>query len=88
MTKPANKKISSSNDNVQQPAIRTKHQHIVELLSRTEGTSLEEMSAAAHWLPHSTRSFLTGLKKKGHNITSDKVEGVRRYRIVVAAKAA
>ena len=35
------------------------------------------------WLPHTTRAALTGLKKKGHAVTSDKVEGrVRIYRVV------
>ena len=60
----------------------TKHSQVVVLLSRKTGASLEEMSTLANWLPHSTRAFLTGLKKKGHPIDSDKVDGVRRYRIV------
>ena len=55
------------------------------MLLRDEGASLEEMSALANWLPHSTRAFLTGLKKKGYEVTSDKVDGVRRYKIDQAA---
>jgi hypothetical protein len=39
------------------------------------------MSTLAGWQPHSTRSFMTGLKKKGHVIESDKIDGVSRYRI-------
>lgn len=58
----------------------TKHQQVINLLSRDDGASLEEMSNLANWFPHSTRSFLTGLKKKGYKITSDKTDGVRRYR--------
>lgn len=64
------------------PEPKTKNQQIIELLSRDGGATLEEMSALASWLPHSTRSFITGLKKKGHIIESDKVDGIRRYRIV------
>jgi Protein of unknown function (DUF3489) len=60
----------------------TKHSQVVDLLSHKHGASLVEMSTLANWLPHSTRAFLTGLKKKGHLIESDKVDGVRRYRIV------
>jgi hypothetical protein len=60
----------------------TKHSQVVALLSHKHGASLEEMSTLADWLPHSTRAFLTGLKKKGHLIESEKVDGVRRYRIV------
>ncbi len=63
----------------------TKHLQVVELLSRDEGATLEEMSILANWLTHSTRAFLTGLKKKGYKITSDKVDGVRRYKIAKAA---
>ena len=58
---------------------------LVDLLSRDEGATTEEIVAATSWLPHTTRAALTGLKKKGHVIASDKVEGVRRYRIVGAA---
>ena len=60
----------------------TKTSQVIELLKCPEGASLEEMSTQANWLPHSTRAFLTGLKKKGYEINSDKVDGVRRYRIV------
>lgn len=63
------------------PAL-TKHSQVVNLLTRKHGASLEEMSILANWLPHSTRAFLTGLKKKGHLIESDKVDDIRRYRIV------
>lgn len=63
-------------------APKTKNKQIIELLSTDGGASLEEMSMLAGWLPHSTRSFMTGLKKKGHVIESDKSDGVRRYRIV------
>jgi Protein of unknown function (DUF3489) len=62
--------------------IATKHDQVIELLQRHNGASLEEMSTLANWLPHSTRAFLTGLKKKGHDVSSDKVDGMRRYRIV------
>ena len=59
----------------------TKIQQVIDLLSREGGASLEEMATLANWLPHSTRAFMTGLRKKGHVIESDKVDGVRRYRI-------
>jgi Protein of unknown function (DUF3489) len=64
------------------PEPKTKNQQVIELLSREGGATLEEMSTLASWLPHSTRSFMTGLKKKGHVIESDKIDGVRRYHIV------
>lgn len=64
------------------PEPKTKNQQVIELLSREGGATLEELSTLASWQPHSTRSFMTGLKKKGHVIESERIDGVRRYRIV------
>ena len=69
------------------PEPKTKNQQVIDLLSREGGVTLDEMSALAGWLPHSTRSFMTGLKKKGHVVESDKIDGVRRYRIVPSGGA-
>ena len=44
------------------------------------GATLDEMVTLTGWLPHTTRAALTGLRKKGHVITSDKIDGVRTYR--------
>lgn len=63
----------------------TKRDAILELLARPEGASLDEMVAATGWLPHTTRAMLTGLKKKGHVLISEKVDGVRRYRLEAGA---
>ncbi|WP_219894241.1 DUF3489 domain-containing protein [Aquisediminimonas profunda] len=63
----------------------TKREQLVVLLKRDGGASLDELVAALGWLPHTTRAALTGLKRTGHIIESDKIEGVRRYRIVEAA---
>ncbi len=43
----------------------TKSAVVQKLLSRTKGATLAEMMAATRWQPHSTRAFLTGLRKKG-----------------------
>lgn len=43
-----------------------------------------KMSILANWLPHSTRAFLTGLKKKGYIIASDRIDSVRRYRATLS----
>ena len=58
-----------------------KFPQVIDLLSQDNGASLEELSTAANWLPHSTRAFLTGLKEKRYGITSEKIDSVRRYRI-------
>ena len=54
---------------------------VIGLLRRTGGATIDEMVAATDWLPHTTRAALTGLKKKGHQVASEKADGVRRYRI-------
>lgn len=68
-------------------AIPTKHSQVIDLLTRDGGATLEAMSTKVGWLPHSTRAFMTGLKKKGYVIESEKVEGVRHYRITTMPAA-
>jgi predicted transcriptional regulator len=67
--------------------VPSKPQQILDLLNRDCGATLVELATLANWLPHSTRAYLTGLKKKGHVIDSDKVNGVRRYRISSSPEA-
>ena len=62
----------------------TKQALLVEMLEREGGASLDEITAATSWLPHSARAMLTGLRKRGFTITNEKVEGVRRYRATKA----
>jgi hypothetical protein len=61
-----------------------KHAQLVQLLSRPEGASIEDMMRATDWQQHSVRGFLAGTvkKKMGLVLTSSKAEGEgRRYRI-------
>ena len=64
------------------PKAESKIAQVIALLQRKEGTTLDEMVAVTGWLPHTTRAALTGLKRKGHTITSEKADDVRRYRAV------
>ncbi|MDX2309617.1 MAG: DUF3489 domain-containing protein [Hyphomicrobium sp.] len=66
------------------PARVTKHDRILTLLSRRDGTTILEMMEASGWQQHSVRGFLAGTVKKklGFPLTSSKAEGeLRRYRI-------
>ena len=70
----ATAKPSSKLDNVQA------------LLLRSQGASIAEVMAATGWQQHSVRGAMAGaLKKRGLSITSDKVDGVRRYRASLCA---
>lgn len=60
----------------------SKQESLAALLLRDEGATLEQMVAAMGWLPHTTRAAMTGLRKNGYVIDSDKVDRVRTYRAV------
>lgn len=60
---------------------KTKAMAVVALLEREEGATLDEVAMTTGWQKHTARAALTGLKKKGHVIERDKVDGLSRYRI-------
>lgn len=50
------------------------------LLCTEKGASIAEMVATTGWQQHSVRGAMAGaLKKRGLVITSEKIDGVRRY---------
>ena len=80
--KPVEMSEQAAQDNDAPAKRSSKTSLVLELLARTEGATLDQMATATGWLPHTTRAALTGLKKKGHVIGSEKVEGTGRiYRI-------
>lgn len=54
----------------------TKQQIMIDMLSRPEGATIEELAEATQWLGHTVRGAMSGaLKKKlGLTITSEKVD--------------
>lgn len=60
----------------------SKQNQLAELLLRDEGATIAQMIDATGWLAHTVRAALTGLKKKGYGVDSDKVGGIRTYRAV------
>ena len=63
----------------------TKQAMLIDMLRGPDGTTLADMSTATGWLAHTTRAALTGLRKKGHRVLTEKGKGVTRYRITEAA---
>ena len=56
---------------------------LIARLQRPSGAMIEDLSKVTGWQVHSVRGAMAGaLKKKGHVVTSEKVDGVRRYRLV------
>lgn len=79
---------------VVQPASDTKtskQNTIVALLRRRQGASLDEMTAATGWLPHSVRGWMSGAAKKrlGLELVSEKDgSGTRRYHVAALRQSA
>lgn len=63
----------------------TKTDKVIALLKREQGASLEDLTKATGWLPHTTRAAMTGLRKKGHAIARTTVDGESRYAITAGA---
>lgn len=59
----------------------SKQAQLIELLQGDKAASTTDLATALGWLPHTTRAALTGLRKKGHAVVSEKVDGETRYRI-------
>ncbi len=47
------------------PKDQSKSATVIALLNRGKGASIDEICKATQWQKHSTRAFLTGLRKKG-----------------------
>ena len=63
----------------------TKTAAILKLLRRPNGASIVQLQKATGWKPHSVRAALTGLRKKGHNVTRGKdAKGVTVYAVTKA----
>lgn len=55
---------------------------VQKLLSRPKGATLAEVTDVTGWLPHSTRAFMTGLRKKGHGLVREcRTSGETSWRI-------
>jgi hypothetical protein len=64
----------------------TKRALVLALLSRDQGASLGEITAATGWQPHSARAALTGLRQSGHAISRTRTaENTTVYHRIAAA---
>ena len=52
----------------------TKQAKLISLLSRKSGVTLAKASEALGWLPHTTSATMTGLRKRGYDISKIKHE--------------
>lgn len=59
----------------------TKKALVEQLLTSDKGATIEELSKQTGWQAHTVRGHLSILKKAGAEIISERVDGVRRYRV-------
>lgn len=87
--KPSGAETNAPKSTAKAPAKpQSKADLVLGMLQRPEGATIDQLIAATGWLPHTTRAALTGLKKKGHVVTSEKVDGgARVYRVTPAPAA-
>ena len=54
---------------------------MTEMLRRQQGATIAELIEATGWQAHTVRAALTGLRKKGHDITRGSRDGMTTYLI-------
>ena len=78
---PREPQIAVSNAAAKSPKQPSKLDRVEALLLAPTGTTIAEIMTATGWQQHSVRGAMAGaLKKRGLTITSDKADGLRRYR--------
>ena len=76
-----------ANDGQKSTPHPSKLELIRNLLTQPSGTTLEDLTNATGWQPHSVRAGLTSLRKQGHVIARSNVDGVTRFAITAQPAA-
>lgn len=68
----------------------TKKAQLIWLLSAKAGADVAAISGKLGWQPHTTRAAITGLKKAGYEVTTEKPDPDKptRYRVTASPKPA
>lgn len=61
----------------------SKTAQLIGLLTKPKGATIDEISKALSWLPHTTRAAFTGLRKRGYSVEHKRADsGTNVFRIV------
>ena len=65
------------------PRAGTKISNVIDRLGQDSGATIDEIIAITGWLPHTARAALTGLRKRGYVLVTDRSDRTRStvYRI-------
>ena len=64
------------------PRDGSKLARVIDLLQRSDGATILNLTEATGWLPHTTRAALTGLRKRGYGVIRERIgAGDSVYRI-------
>ena len=58
---------------------------LLDAVARPTGATLDELTTATAWLPHTTRAALARLRQRGFDVRLATTEGRKAYRLVEAA---
>jgi hypothetical protein len=76
-------KPSANSGVMPSPRAGSKLALVVKMLGRVHGVSIEDLTKATDWLPHTTRAVITGLRNKGYRVAIERNRDKKTvYRIV------
>ena len=55
------------------PREGSKLARVIDLLQRSDGATIPNLTEATGWLPHTTRAALTGLRKRGYAVIRERI---------------
>jgi hypothetical protein len=77
--------VATTAETIAEPAPKiTKKALVEQLLKSDKGATIEDLCKKTGWQAHTVRGHLSILKKAGVEIISERVDGVRYYRIITA----
>ena len=64
----------------------TKQQLLLGMLSKKPGANIDAIVKATGWLPHTSRAMISGLRKAGHKIETERGKDGKTVYLIVGSK--